>query len=322
MENLLNQLCNKYPEFLESLNSFQEDIKQKIVRRLKNETNETTFTSTLTEIDFGQLFNNLGFDLEYEKPYYTKQTPDWILSVGDSKAICEVYRLGKSKNDQFTYNFLSQLTKKVRELKYRYIVRLKILNTDFDTSKEKIVSIVQNLENWLLSSLKNIGEKLIIEDSLEFTITRINTNSNHLICYSYRSIDIKLNKIIQFKDQDKNKITCKLSKYNEIIREYNYPYFIAIALDFASGFDFEDFKEYFLGGAEFDCEDDSDYETLLEDRDYGTEWTELGVFYKNPLLSGLIILDNSKFNLLLNPLKSQAIYKDDNLLILNNLKKI
>lgn len=155
-----------------------------------------------------------------------------------------------------------------------------------------------------------------------FEVTRINIKNNKLSCRgSARVIEFKPEKLIQSdRLKNDNKITQKLKKYNEIISEYNYPYFIAIALDFASGFEFNDFEEYFLGkGVEFDCEADSEHETSIEDRDYGTEWSELGVFCKNPQLSGLIILYNNKYHLLLNPLKHQVIYNETNKQILNNL---
>lgn len=320
MENLFNQLCIKYSDFSDSLNLFPEKVKHTILEKLKKEKDETKFTSTLAEIDFGLMFIKLGFHLEYDK-LYNKQTPDWTISIGDSKAICEVYRLGKSEKDQIMSEYISRLTKKARELQFSYIIKLKILNADFDTSDEKLFSIVQDLENWLSSSPKEIGNRLLIENSIEFTIKKINTGSNHLICYVSRSVEFKPEKLIQFDYlKNDNKITHKLKKYNEIITECNYPYFIAIALDFASGFEFDNFEEYFLGkGVEFDCEEDSEHETSIGDREYGTEWSELGIFYKNPQLSGLIILDNNKCHLLLNPLKNQVIYNDTNKQILNNL---
>lgn len=323
MESILNQLHIKQPEFKDGLNSLPDQIKKKIVNKLTKEKNETTFISTLAEIDFGLLFNKLGFDLEYEKPYDNKQTPDWTLSIGDSKAICEVYRLGKSKEDEQISDFEKQIIKKVRELEFNYFVKFKFENQYFDISMYDINSIVSDLNKWFLSSSKSVGEKTVIMDNFCFEVSKINTKKNHLSCHgSLRQIDIKRNKIIQSEYQDENKITKKLKIYKDLISQTNYPYFIGIYLDFACGLCYEDFEEYFLGKVVgFDCEVDPDYEASLEDRDYGTEWTELGIFYKNPQLSGLIIYDKSKYNLLLNPLKNQVIYKDDNLLILNNLKK-
>lgn len=99
MENLFNQLCIKYPDFSNSLDLFPEKVKHTILEKLKKEKDETKFTSTLAEIDFGLMFIKLGFRLEYDK-LYNKQTPDWTISIGESKAICEVYRLGRSVNDQ------------------------------------------------------------------------------------------------------------------------------------------------------------------------------------------------------------------------------
>jgi hypothetical protein len=235
MGDLLYQLYNKHPDFEENLTVFSDDVKQLLFEKLTNEKDITNFTSTLAEIDFGLLFNKLGLNLEYDK-LYNKQTPDWTISIGDSKAICEVYKYSNS-----------------------YI-------------------------------------KQPISD------------------YEFRLLNVKLEKIIQYEWLTKtNNLNEKISKYNEIISQTKYPYFIAIALDFASGFEFDNFKEYFLGsGFEFDCDKDADYETLKEDSDYGSEWTKLGIFYQNPQLSGIIVLDNRKFHVLLNPLKNQEIYNASN----------
>lgn len=247
---LFSQLCNKYPDFLNRLNTFPEKVKQDFVENLRREKVEAKFTSILAEIDFGLMFVKLGFNLEYNK-LLNKQTPDWIISTGDTKAICEVYRIGRSVNDR--------------------------------------------------------------------TISYSRPKQRFLSCY--HPVNFKPEKIIQFDYLKKNNnITCKLSKYNDLIANTNYPYFIAVALDFASGFQFDNFEEYFLGKrVGFDSEEDSEYGTLIEDTEYGTEWTELGVFYKNPQLSGLIILDKSKYHLLLNPHKNQVIYNNTNKQILNIL---
>lgn len=245
METLFNQLCDKFPDFVESLNVFSEKEKLIIFEKIKNLKNETEFTSTLAELDFGRLFIKLGFDIEYDKPY-NKQTPDWTISIGDSIAICEVYRFSNS-----------------------YIE-------------------------------KPISDK------------------------RFRLLNVKLHKIIQYEWLTKpNNLTEKISKYNEIISQTKCPYFIAIALDFASGFGLDNFKEYFLGrGVEFDCKEDSEHEISIEDREYGTEWTELGIFYENPQLSGIIVLDNKNFYLLLNPCKKQVIYNKRNEVLLTKICKI
>lgn len=321
MESLYNLFQIKYPDFEKHLKSLPESLSKRILVKLQKESDIGTFTSILAEVDFGLLFNRLGFKLEYEKKYSGKE-PDWSLSIGNTTAICEVYRLGKSKNDQKLSDFQSELIEKVRLLEFNYFVKFGYLNKAVDFSKVDSNKIVSVLKEWLLSSPKIIGDKIEIMNNFYFEVTRINTKNNKLSCRdSARIIEFKSGKLIQHDFlNDPNKITEKISKYNEIISKTGYPYFLCIALDFACGFEFEDFEEYFLGkGVEFDCEEDSEHETSIEDREYGTEWTELGIFYKNPQLSGLIILDNNKYHLLLNPLKNQIIYNDTNKQILNNL---
>jgi hypothetical protein len=321
MESLYNLFQIKYPDFEKHLKSLPKSLSKRTLVKLQKGSNIETFTSLLAEVDFGLLFNRLGFQLEYEKKYSGKE-PDWTLSIGNSKAICEVYRLGKSKNDQKLSDFQSELIEKVRLLEFDYFVKFGYLNNEVDLSNVDSNKIVSDLNEWLHSSPKKIGDRIEIINNFYFEVTHINAKKNKLSCRgSFRTIELKPGKLIQHGlIKDPNKITKKISKYNEIISQTGYPYFLCIALDFACGFEFDDFEEYFLGkGVGFDCEEDSEHETSIEDREYGTEWTELGVFYKNPQLSGLIILDNNKYHLLLNPLKNQIIYNDTNKQILNNL---
>lgn len=82
MESLFNLFQIKYPDFEKHLKSLPESLYKRILVKLQKESNIETFTSILAEVDFGLLFNKLGFILEYEKPY-NKQTPDWTISKGD-----------------------------------------------------------------------------------------------------------------------------------------------------------------------------------------------------------------------------------------------
>lgn len=109
---------------------------------------------------------------------------------------------------------------------------------------------------------------------------------------------------------------------NELISKIEFPYFIAVSIDFTSGFDYEDFEEYFLGkGVEF-VDFDTPIANLKQFNHLGKEWTELGIFYDNPQLSGLLILKGDEFKLLLNPMKNQLIYRKGNQSLLEQMKNI
>jgi len=324
MADLLKQYCKDHPEFLENLNSFPENIKQKIVKNLNNNKDKINFCSAIAEIQFGLLFNELGFELEYEREFFNKQTPDWSLSFNNSFAICEVYRLGKSKKDQNRSDFENLLREKIQKLPLCYLIKITFFNEYFDVNAYNIDNIFFVFSDWLYASDKAVGDKVIIQSNFEFEVCKINTKINHVCCSGKAYlIDYKSNKLIQFTHlKELNEVSKKLTKYNTLISDLNLPYFIAVSIDFVSGFNFIDIKEHFLGKeVEF-----NDYDTTIaklpQFNHLGKEWSEMGIFYDNPQLSGLIIQDNNRFNLLLNPSKNQVIYNNINKIFLDNLRKI
>jgi len=116
----------------------------------------------------------------------------------------------------------------------------------------------------------------------------------------------------QYQELRPNEITKKLKKYNEIISENGLSFFIGVSIDLASGFDFEDFKEHFLGKT-VEVIDYHKPEAKLEQfNHYGKIWTELGEFYNNLQLSGVIILYRENFHFLINPKNEQIIHQNKN----------
>lgn len=324
MERLLETYCKYHPDFYSTLEPFSKDIKKQIIDNLENAKNESQFRSTIAELQFGLKFQNLGFILDYEKNYFNKQTPDWTISKNGISAICEVYRLGQSSKDQKRTDFENKLIEKLKTLAYSYLVKIDFIKEYFVTAEYNIDSIINELNSWFLKSKKSVNDKITIKENFHFKILKADTKHQYISCVgNANTIDIKLDKLIQFEHlKRKNEITKKILKYNYLISTLQLPYFIAISTDFISGFDIEDFKEYFIGkGVEF-----IDFDTpIAKQKQFshlGKEWTELGIFYDNLQISGLIILFNNSYSLLLNPIKQQVIYKDKNKEILQGLNNI
>lgn len=97
--NLLTLFCTFHPEFMERLNSFSELNRERLLKKLRNAENKTTFRSTISEIRFGDFFQKLNFEIIYDKKTADK-TPDWTLNSSTFPVICEGYRLGQSNEDQ------------------------------------------------------------------------------------------------------------------------------------------------------------------------------------------------------------------------------
>lgn len=326
-ESLLNLYCNYHPEFLERLEMFSEVNKKRILKKLNNEKNRNSFLSTIAEIRFGELFSKLNLQIEYDKKYNNKQTPDWSLNIENSSAICEVYRLGKSEKDQMFSDFENQIKEPLGELQYNYFIKIIFIEDDIDISIYDVSSIVQEVEDWLKKSSKVVGDKITINRIFMFEIVKINTEVSH-ICFigPAKSIDYKPHKLKQPKFLKDNEITKKLKKYNDLITNEELPYFICVYVDFISGFDTDDFRQYFLGMGVENIDFGTQINEIDEFEHFGSSWTELGEFYNNPQLSGIIILYNNCFSFLINPIQSQIVHDFKNqflkekLLSMNNQK--
>lgn len=321
--SLLDLYCSYHPEFLNSLEIFSEINKKRILKNLKTHQNKNNFLSTIAEVKFGELFTKLNFEIEYDKKYYNKQTPDWSLIYENSVAICEVYRLGKSKKDQIYCDFENQIKEVLVKLRYNYFIKINFFDEDIDLSKFNTNIIINEVEDWLRKSTKVIGDRIIVNTNFEFEVIKTNTNVNHL-CFigPAKSIDYKPHKLKQVEYLNDNEITKKLKKYNNVILKENLAYFICVSVDFVSGFDIADFSEFFLGMGVENIDYGTPFNEPEEFKHWGSTWTELGKFYDNPQLSGIIIYYNNSFTFLINPNQKQIIYHEKNNLIKEKLLKI
>lgn len=325
MSEFLEKYSSKFPSFYIQLQSFQKKIGDDFISKLKKINNQVEFFSKVSEIKFGFEFHKLGFQLEYEKKYPNKQTPDWTIDYCDSTAICEVYRLGKSKEDQEKSKFETDLINQIEELPYNYFIDIKFIGTTLRPEDYKINEILYELKHWFKEGEKTAGDKLLLKESFLFKIQPQIKDRDYITC---RIISIashikhKPEKLIQHSYLEQpNEITNKITKYNSLIDKYKLPYFLAVEIDFKSGFDYEDFVEYFLG-KKVEFVDFNSPEAKHHLEHLGRTWTELGIFHQYSNLSGLIINDNGKFQLLLNPLKKQIIYRKEFRSLLNQLKQI
>lgn len=305
---LLEEYISYHPEFMDSLVIFQKDTVKKILNRLKKENDRNNFISIVAEIKFGKLFSELGFEVEYDKKFPNNQRPDWLIKLSGSTAICDVYRLGKSDKDQLRSDFEGKLMEKLEEIPKCYLIKINFFKEYFDSNKYNLDQISNEVRDWL-DSPRIVGESILVAGNFEFEIRKTNINSKHVCCIgNANSIDIKPQKVNQIENLSPNEITKKLNKYDEIISEYSMPYFICVYIDFVSGFDHQDLRERFLGrGVEF-VDFGTPIANLEQFKHMGQTWTELGEFYNNSQLSGILTFYNEQFKLLLNPKRQQIIY--------------
>jgi hypothetical protein len=316
MNEILDLFVKYNPDFLEKLNSFPEALKIKLFEKLNASSDDAIFLSYVSEINFGLLFNGLGFNLQYDKTLSSGKKPDWEISYQNMKAICEVYRLGQSAKDQNITNFDNKLKRGFGEINYGYKIRYSLHEDYVIVDDMEVESIISELTNWL-SNNRKISDILLLDNKIKFEILSLN-QTNKLTYSTIKSIDYKPEKLVQ-KDYMKrdNEVSKKLSKYSTSIKELGVPYFICIESDFKNGLNFEEFANYFLGSYCMYTEDD-----IIINCEKEIEYSKLGCLYDHITVSGIIIKIGNDYRKILNPLKKQLIYNKDNYQIINKINMI
>jgi len=145
--SLLKLYCTYHPDFMERLNSFTKINGDRLLKKLNDAQNKTAFLSTISEIKFGELFQKLKLDIinDYK---IEKKTPDWTLNSSTLPIICEVYRLGKSNQDQVKFDFENLLKENLENI----VSDLKLYFTiDYNTviDEMEIEKIREDVKLWI-----------------------------------------------------------------------------------------------------------------------------------------------------------------------------
>lgn len=316
MNDIFNMFLKYNPDFITKLDLFPKELKESLLRKLKNATNETDFHSLIAEINFGLFFNELGFSLQYEKIHFNKKTPDWTISIDEKNAICEVYRLGQSKIDQKITDFENKLKRGFETINLGFHIKFSFKHDCTNATDFEIENYISELRNWLCKN-RRVGNIITIEDKITFEIRGIN-NNNKVTYITSQSIDYKIHRLVQKEYLNyKNDITKKMTKYSENILQSRVPYFVCIENDCKNGFDFEEFVCTFLGSNCVEIDDD-----ILSNCENEIEYSNFGCLYDNITVSGIIIKIGNDYRKIINPLKKQLIYNTDNFPILERINKI
>ncbi|WP_440066814.1 hypothetical protein [Tenacibaculum discolor] len=313
--NLNREKCiafGKDPDYvIEKLKSIDEKLSFKILKRFNKEINRSNFISLLSELKFINEFSNLNFSIDYEKKYKTlsgEKTPDLTLDFKGCKLLGEVYRLGSSSQDNQTIQFLNKVENILSEIKSSYILFLEFKNKSIDFKHINEIDLKEKIQNWI-STKPKLNSILDYNSDLEFHSIIKGKNQYTQLISDVIILNIKPEKLQQIDTFSNNEITNKILKYEEIVQQKQIPYFICIETDLNSGFHFSDYFERFHH-KEVEYKRFEKHEDFLLKQGKGKYWSTLGDFYLYPFLSGLIILINNEFRMLLSPLKTQIIYNE------------
>lgn len=311
--NLNREKCiafGKDPDYIiEKLKAIDEKLSSTILKRFNKENNRSNFISLLSELKFINEFKDLNFSIEYEKKHKISsgvKTPDLTLDFKGNKLIGEIYRLGSSYQDNESIRFIDKLEILLSEIKSNYILFLKFKNENINFKEIDEIDLKEKIQIWINTKPK-INSILKYDFDLEFHLIIKGKSQYTQLISDVIILNIKPEKLLQVENFSSNEITKKILKYREIVQRKQIPYLLCIETDFNSGFHFSDYYERFHH-KEAEFKRFEKYKEILLKQGQGKLWSILGDFYRYPFLSGIIILLNDEFKLLLSPLKTQIIY--------------
>lgn len=312
----------------DGLEKLPDNIKSKFQRRLTAENNFENFKALESELKFGIILNKIS-DCMFSDQKINSLTPDWTVELNSLKSIFEVYRLGKSNKDSQIDILYYLVHDKISKLPYDCFVKILIADNCVgkDTNCIEGEDIMSEISEWLASNHKTLHSSKVFGNLITLTVIKVNTGRSYTLCtHGVRIIDQKPHKLVQQENLRDNEITKKLNKYANIILEHDLPYFLCVDIDFASGFHYDDFVEYFHHSSTDFIDYDSERDFIPG---YGRYWSVLGEFYNlgtRTCLSGILIIENNVLRVLMNPNKYQRIYLEkfedllDKVELLDNLK--
>lgn len=301
----------KDPDFLiEKLKPINDNLSRRIIKSFNKERDKNNFISTLAELKFVHQFNEIGFNIEYEKKYKLKsgeKTPDLTLELNGKNFIGEVYRLGSSEKDDKITQFIDKVGDVLSGIESDYLLLMEFKNKSYDFIDFDFNHFEDSIEIWIRNKPR-LNDVLNYNSGIDFVVLHKGNWVTTQLISDPIIMNIKSEKLTQKEYLSDNEITKKILKYKEIIKQREVPYFLCIETDFNSGFHFSEFSERFHH-FETDVVDFEKNKEIWLMMGKGKCWSVLGDFYKYPFLSGILILLNNEYKLLLSPLKSQVIYE-------------
>ncbi|RKS42504.1 hypothetical protein BC962_3262 [Gillisia mitskevichiae] len=312
--NLNREKCiafGKDPDkIIEKLEPIDKNLSNRILKRFNREKDRNNFISTLTELKFIRVFNELNFTIEYEKTYKSEnqdKTPDLTLDFKGNKLIGEIYRLGSSQKDDTIIQFIDKIIDILSEIESDNALFIKFKNDKINFNEFDFTPLKERIENWIKTK-PEIHSTLNYNEDIDFEIIYKGKWKTTQLLSDTIFLNIKSEKLSQSENLSNNEITRKILKYSDIVKQEEIPYILCVETDLNAGFHFSDFSERFHH-SETEVLDFEKYKDIWLKNGKGKCWSILGDFYKYPFLSGLLILLNNEYKLLLSPLRNQIIYE-------------
>lgn len=287
-QSLFEKYLVSNPDFISELEQLSNTSKEIFIREFKKEKDETNFLSRISELKFAQFLEKESIIYEYE-PTIERKTPDFkaVLKSGGF-VYFDVKRFNVSDFDKKNDKKLYYLAERFKTIKKPYYVDLqpiaKELKFDVDVAFNEI-------EKWILQNTLKEGDSYNYTNQLNIEVTNTKGIKDYIL-YSYSFENPKIHPCKPVSD-----IVSKLRKYQEVIIDRGFQFFVGLDLTFDTLINPTDYWIQFLGASCINI--DTKVETF-----------QLGDFYTNSEfdgLTGLLIRYNSQFYWLNNPRNNRHI---------------
>lgn len=211
-----------YRDYLEDcFNKLENADQRKLNSKLL--TDHKGFYEALNEIIVGGILATRGWSLQYE-PKFGNKTPDWLIQNSENqKVIIDVFTSKTPVHMAKQFEIFSNLEQSLKSLDHN--VTLKVDFEDAFLADKHIVEITDKIEQWLNVKLK-IGESFSLK-GLVVTLHEVQESQRSGIDIWASIDDSKRNDISDLP----NKIIDKVNKYENISRENEIPFVVAVVFD-------------------------------------------------------------------------------------------
>lgn len=245
--NYFDHFFNQKKDLLNAITMLDQKHGLNLRANLKRTKAEDEFLATITEANFGLLFDSISNSIKYEYKVFSEsaKTPDWTFIINDQCVVAEVVRLNQNESDQKISDFENSLMNILESIELPVLLEL-----DFNDKKINEFAINKfdfklHVYNWLISGI-NIGDETTYSDSITVILRQTNRNTDHAHCIgSFHPMRVSESRL----SGRRSRLCSKVDKYAPLVEATSIPFIVCLYLHFESWFKPEDLFKALYGSS-------------------------------------------------------------------------
>jgi len=236
-------------------------------RKLRNETDQVSFLSTISEVRFAQFFDPCATSMIHEGRI-NGTTPDWLITMNEQQVLMEVARLNPSERDKVELDFEDAFFDAMHTIQFGCWLRFTYDEYLIDRQSINIMECKQAVAEWLVEP-REINDMLQLPSTIQIQLIQINKELGH-VCLSGGGGTVHFDYRRLYSDN--SALMRKAKKYGALIDKYNFPYIVCLHIDFNTWFSEQDLYGalYGLSTGYYGRNDEVIHSTLIENAIYSS----------------------------------------------------